>query len=64
MLDLANLEFIDSVGLTLTLQQQRRARAAGREFVVAGVKPPVFRVFEIAGIAEHVHFAPDVRAAL
>jgi anti-anti-sigma factor len=64
VVDLADLEFIDSTGLTLTLQEQQRAHDSGRDFIVASVPHSVRRVFEIAGVAEHVRFAPDVRAAL
>jgi anti-sigma B factor antagonist len=64
VLDLSRLEFIDSVGLTLTLREQRRAIEAGRDFVVSGAGPEIVRVFRLAGIDEEVRFAPDVRAAI
>jgi anti-sigma B factor antagonist len=64
VLDFTRLEFIDSVGLTLTLREQRRATEAGREFIVAGAGPSILRVFRLAGIDEEVRFAPHARAAI
>ena len=64
VLDFSRLEFIDSVGLTLTLRAQARAIRAGRDFVVAGAGPEIVRVFHLAGIDEEVRFAPHARAAI
>jgi anti-anti-sigma factor len=64
VLDLADLEFIDSVGLTLAVRERARASVEGHDFVVAGASPAILRVFELAGVAEHVRFAPDARAVL
>jgi anti-anti-sigma factor len=64
VLDFSRLEFIDSVGLTLTLREQARAIRAGRDFVVAGAGPEIVRVFHLAGIDEEVRFAPHARAAI
>jgi anti-anti-sigma factor len=64
VLDLASLEFIDSVGVTLAVRARARAGERDQDFVVAGAGPGILRVFQLAGVDDHLRFAPDVRAAL
>lgn len=61
VLDLSNLEFIDSAGLRVILAAQERARASEREFAVTTGTQQVQRLFEIAGVGEHLQTigAPD-----
>jgi anti-sigma B factor antagonist len=49
VLDLQQLEFIDSAGLRVIIAAQDRARDDGREFAVTRSTTQVERVFEIVG---------------
>jgi anti-sigma B factor antagonist len=49
-LDLRALRFIDSSGLRLVLEAQRRAEAAGTRVVVATGDGTVKRVFDLSGV--------------
>ena len=50
VIDVAELNLMDSAGLALVLQGARRAAAAGRRLVVTGPQPPVRRLLEIAAM--------------
>ena len=49
-LDFRGLRFIDSSGLRLVLDAQRRARAAGTRLLVAPGDGPIRRVFDLSGV--------------
>lgn len=53
LLDLRGVGFMDTSGLRLIIEEQRRARAGGYRFSVVRGPRKVQRLFEIAG------FAPD-----
>ena len=53
LLDLRGVGFMDTSGLRLVIEEQRRARAGGYRFSVVRGPRRVQRLFEIAG------FAPD-----
>jgi len=57
MLDLAGLDFIDSTGLRLLLNAHARSRADSDRLVLLRPADGVFRVFEIAGLADRLPFA-------
>jgi len=57
MLDLAGLDFIDSTGLRLLLNAHARSRADSERLVLLRPADGVFRVFEIAGLADRLPFA-------
>jgi anti-sigma B factor antagonist len=61
VLDLGELEFIDSAGLRVILAAQERALGGGREFAVTNGTLQVQRLFEIAGVRGHLQTigAPD-----
>jgi len=61
VLDLGELEFIDSAGLRVILAAQERAATTGREFAVTNGTQQVQRLFEIAGVGQHLQTigAPD-----
>ena len=64
VLDLRDLEFMDSSGLRLVVQADMRAREAGRRFVLVKGPDTVHRVFEITRMSDRLDFvaAPeDVR---
>jgi anti-sigma B factor antagonist len=64
VLDLSELTFIDSTGLTLAVMQHRRAMSDGFDFVLAGARGPVLRTLRLAGLDVALPIAPDVQAAL
>ena len=53
-LDLREVTFLDSSGLRVIIQQERRARDAGRGFGVVPGSPEVQRILEIAGVADRL----------
>jgi anti-anti-sigma regulatory factor len=50
VIDLSELEFIDSIGVTLVLEQERRAEDAGCRFSVYLGDGPTRRVFGLLGL--------------
>ena len=56
VLDLSDLEFIDSNGIRLILEADARSRSDGRLELIRGPRP-VHRVFELTGIVERLPFA-------
>jgi anti-sigma B factor antagonist len=64
ILDLSDLTFIDSTGLTLAITEHRRAELDGFEFVLAGATGPVLRVLRLTGLDVSLKMAPDVASAV
>jgi anti-anti-sigma factor len=60
VLDLRELEFMDSSGLRLVVLADMRAREAGRRFVLVKGAETVHRVFEITRMSERLEFVADV----
>ena len=52
VVDLADLEFIDSTGLSLLVQAQQRIESQGHRFVLRNPAERVQRVLEISGLTE------------
>jgi anti-anti-sigma factor len=50
VLDLAEITFMDSTGLTTLMDAYRQAQRDGWSFAVRRPSPPVRRVFELAGV--------------
>jgi len=65
VLDLGDLEFIDSAGLRVILAADQRAREQGRVFAVTHGSPQVERLLELTGVDEHLQIvvSPDDVAA-
>jgi anti-anti-sigma factor len=57
VLDLSNLQFIDSTGIRLILAADARSRADGDRLALLRGPQAVQRVFELSGIAERLPFA-------
>jgi anti-sigma B factor antagonist len=53
VLDLRELTFIDSMGLSLLLETDRAARRAGRSFAIVDGSPAVARLLELVGLTDH-----------
>ena len=52
VVDLAQLDFIDSTGLSLLVQAKQRIESQGQEFVLRHPTDRVQRVLEISGLAD------------
>jgi anti-sigma B factor antagonist len=64
VLDLSDLVFIDSTGLSLAVAEYRRATRDGFDLVVAGADGHVLDVLRLTGLDVTLPLAPDVRSAL
>ncbi|MBX5466562.1 MAG: STAS domain-containing protein [Firmicutes bacterium] len=54
IIDLTEVEFVDSSGLGVILGRYKRLSARGRSLQLTGVRPPVRTVLDLAGIAKLV----------
>ena len=59
VLDLRELEFMDSSGLRTVALAERSLRGAGRELVLVRGRDAVQRVFSITRMDEHLTFVDD-----
>jgi anti-sigma B factor antagonist len=59
VVDVSGLQFIDSTGLHLAVEEHQRATTDGFEFVIAGAGENVLRVLRIAGLDVGLPLAPD-----
>ncbi|MEV6200355.1 STAS domain-containing protein [Streptomyces sp. NPDC051771] len=64
VVDCAGLDFCDSTGLNLLLRARARALEADGRLDLAGLRPPVDRMFEITGAVHVFRVYADVREAL
>ena len=56
VVDLSNLDFIDSTGLRTLLESQAAARREGVQFELVPGPEAVQRVFEVAGLLDELPF--------
>jgi anti-anti-sigma factor len=56
VLDLSELEFIDSMGIHFVVTAHQAAEAEGREFTIVRGGPQVTRIFELVGLDEVLPF--------
>jgi anti-sigma B factor antagonist len=63
VLDLTNVDFVDSVGLGVVVAALKRARGRGGEVVVVGAVPRVRSLFEVTRLDEIVAMFDDLPAA-
>jgi anti-sigma B factor antagonist len=54
IVDLADLTYIDSVGIGLLVASRRRLDSEGRSFAVRNPAPQVRRLLEITGLVEYL----------
>lgn len=54
VVDLRAVRFLDSSGLSLLVQQDRLARAAGRQLIIVKPPPAVQQVFELTALDQHL----------
>lgn len=55
VLDLQQLQFIDSTGLRIILAARERCQQRGQSFAVTPGSPQVQRLLSVTGVAEHLH---------
>ena len=64
ILDLRELDFVDSAGMSRILAARRRARRAGRRLVLVRGSRAVQRFLQLAALTEHFEFVADPAEAL
>jgi anti-sigma B factor antagonist len=57
VVDLSGLDFIDSTGIGTLLEAHKAAQRQGTSLKLLPGKPPVQRVFEVAGLLDALPFA-------
>ncbi len=63
LVDLANVTFLDSTGLSTLLVAHRHLEERGGRLRLVSVPVKVLQVIEVAGLAERFHVDPDMEAA-
>lgn len=63
VLDLSQLDFMDSTGLRLVVLSDQKLRAQGRRFALIRGSDEVHKVFEITRMAERLDFVDSVQDA-
>jgi anti-sigma B factor antagonist len=63
ILDLSKLEFMDSSGMAVVVNTERRARLLGRTVVLVAPQRPVSRVLQICGVDRFLPIFDDISAA-
>ncbi|MGH3320813.1 MAG: STAS domain-containing protein [Streptosporangiaceae bacterium] len=64
VVDMSEVSFCDSSGVNVLLTALKRARAEGGTVILAGVKQPVSKVFEITGLQRVFVIHPTAADAL
>jgi anti-sigma B factor antagonist len=63
VLDLRELDFVDSAGMSRILAARRRARRIGRRLVIVRGSKAVQRFLQVAALTEHFEFVSSPEAA-
>ncbi|MGK5496864.1 STAS domain-containing protein [Streptomyces sp. URMC 125] len=64
VIDLSELGYCDSTGITVLITAYQRAEATGSRLFLAGVDPHLLHVFRIVGLDQVFAFMPSVEQAL
>jgi anti-sigma B factor antagonist len=59
-LDLSDLQFLDSTGLSVLLTEHKRAESVGGELVILSPTRKVRRVLQITGLDSYLNIRPKV----
>jgi len=59
VLDLSELDFIDSMGIHFVVTAYQAAQADGREFAIVRGGPEVDRIFQLVGLADVLPFEDE-----
>lgn len=62
ILDLENLDFIDSSGLGVILGRYKKLLPLGGKIKIANVPPHIYRIMELSGLPKIIEFLPDKTA--
>ena len=63
VIDLTNIDFIDSCGLGAMVQVAKRCTKSKRTFNVVG-NPRVIQTIKLVRLEEYLHLAPDLNTAI
>ena len=63
VIDLSNIDFIDSSGLGAMVQAAKKCTQMKRSFNVVG-NPRVIQTIKLVRLEEFLHLAPDLNAAI
>jgi anti-anti-sigma factor len=63
LVDCTNLTFIDSMGITVLLEANRKLEEDGRHMLLFNVPPRTQRVFEMLGLADLLRYDRDGHSA-
>ena len=63
VIDLTNIDFIDSCGLGAMVQTAKKCTQSKREFNVVG-NPRVIQTIKLVRLEEFLHLAPDLNTAI
>ena len=63
VIDLSNIDFIDSSGLGAMVQAVKKCTQSKREFSVVG-NPRVVQTIKLVRLEEFLHLAPDLNSAI
>ncbi len=63
VIDLSNIDFIDSSGLGAMVQAAKKCNDAKRSFLVVG-NPRVIQTIKLVRLTEFLHLAPDLKTAI
>ena len=64
VVDLADLQFLDSFGLGVLVGGLRRARLHGGRLVLAGANDRIRQILEVTGLDTTFHLAEDVEVVI
>ena len=64
ILDLRELEFMDSTGLSVVVKAHQRAQETGRRFGLVKGRPQVQRLLSLTGVADRMALADSVEELL
>ncbi|MFC4908310.1 STAS domain-containing protein [Actinomadura gamaensis] len=64
IIDLTDLSYCDSTGITVLVTAYKRAQASQARLTLAGLNPDLTRVFTIVGLDQVFTFSPTVEAAV
>lgn len=62
--DFSRTDYIASAGLKILLQVSRDCMKSGGRVVLAGLRPPVYRIFEMAGFTSIFSISPSREDAI
>lgn len=63
ILDLSKLEFMDSSGVAVLVNTERRARLLGGTVALVAPQPTVLRVLQVCGLDRYFYIFDDINAA-